>query len=314
MKIYIHTLLKESEKQLLIKALPPEKGYQLSFGDTLLPENCKETFLEASVCMGNVPLDWAEESTQLQWLQLHSAGLDPYQQLSNSRFPITHLKGFFGQSVAETAVAGIMAVYRGIDRLSVLQTQNQWVGGSIRPSLHLLFRKKVGILGNGAIGQTVAKILNGFDCDIKIFSRTAIEGKVWSWSDIGAYLPELDILVACLPETTETIGLIDEVFLNQMKKEALFVNVGRGSAVNEPVLIEKLQAGAIAGAVLDVTAVEPLPQNHVLWNMPNVLLTQHSSGGWAEENADKVKVFLNNLKRFENNEPLENIADLAKGY
>lgn len=314
MKIYIHTLLKESEKQLLINALPVEKGYQLSFGDTLLPENRRATFLEASVCMGNVPLDWAEESVKLQWLQLHSAGLDPYQQLSHSRFPITHLKGFFGQSVAETAVAGIMAVYRGIDRLSVLQPQNHWVGGSIRPSLHLLFRKKVGILGNGAIGQTVAKILNGFDCDIKIFSRTAIEGQVWSWSDIGAYLPELDILVACLPETTETIGLIDEAFLNLMKKEALFVNVGRGSAVNEPVLIKKLQAGAIAGAVLDVTAVEPLPQNHVLWNMPNVLLTQHSSGGWAEENADKVKVFLNNLKRFENNEPLENIADLAKGY
>jgi phosphoglycerate dehydrogenase-like enzyme len=94
--------------------------------------------------MGNVPLNWAEESTKLQWLQLHSAGLDPYQQLSHSRFPITHLKGFFGQSVAETAVAGIMAVYRGIDRLSVLQTQNHWVGGSIRPSLHLLFRKKWG--------------------------------------------------------------------------------------------------------------------------------------------------------------------------
>jgi hypothetical protein len=94
MKIYIHTLLKESEKQLLINALPPEKGYQVSFGDTLLPENRKETFLEASVCMGNVPLDWAEESTKLQWLQLHSAGLDPYQQLSHSRFPITHLKGF----------------------------------------------------------------------------------------------------------------------------------------------------------------------------------------------------------------------------
>ena len=79
MKIYIHTLLNDAEKQLLVNALSPEKGYQLSFGDTLLPENRKETFLEASVCMGNVPLDWAEESTQLQWLQLHSAGLDPYQ-------------------------------------------------------------------------------------------------------------------------------------------------------------------------------------------------------------------------------------------
>jgi phosphoglycerate dehydrogenase-like enzyme len=149
----------------------------------------------------------------------------------------------------------------------------------------------VGILGNGAIGQTVAKILKGFDCDIKIFSRTAIEGQVWSWSDIGAYLPDLDILVACLPETTETIGLIDEAFLNQMKKEALFVNVGRGSAVDEPVLIEKLQAGAIAGAVLDVTAVEPLPENHVLWNMPNVLLTQHSSGAGQRKTPIKSRYF-----------------------
>jgi phosphoglycerate dehydrogenase-like enzyme len=109
--------------------------------------------------------------------------------------------------------------------------------------------------------------------------------------NIGAYLPDLDILVACLPETTETIGLIDEAFLNQMKKEALFVNVGRGSAVDEPVLIEKLQAGAIAGAVLDVTAVEPLPQNHVLWNMPNVLLTQHSSGAGLRKTPIKSRYF-----------------------
>jgi glyoxylate/hydroxypyruvate reductase len=121
-------------------------------------------------------------------------------------------------------------------------------------------------------------------------------------------------LVSTLPETAETKGLISEKYLNLLKPSALFVNVGRGTNVDERALIEILRAKRIMGAVLDVTEIEPIPIDSVLWEMENVLLTQHSSGGWMEESSGKVKFFLENLGRFEKGEELLNIVDLKKGY
>ncbi len=312
MKIFVHTIFNDTEKAYFRQNLPTR--YELCFGSELSEENRKEAFLSSDLCLGNIPLAWAQATTSLQWLQLHSAGLDPYQQLTLPAFPITNLKGFFGQSVAETAVAGIMAMYRGIDRLARWQTTEKWVGTPMRASLHLLENAKVGILGGGAIGLKTAKILTGFDCDIKIFSRTAKGDSILDINTLGQFLPDLDILVACLPETQETIGLINKSLLELLKPSALFVNVGRGSAVDEEALIDILQENKIFGAVLDVTATEPLPPHHVLWQMPNVLLTQHTSGGWAEENLNKINFFLENLQRFEKGEPLLNMANLERGY
>ena len=117
-----------------------------------------------------------------------------------------------------------------------------------------------------------------------------------------------------MPDTSETKGLISKAYLEMLKPTALFVNVGRGTNVDEKALIEILQSKSIMGAVLDVTEIEPLPNNSVLWEMENVLLTQHSSGGWMEESSGKVKFFLENLERFEKGEELLNIVDLKKGY
>ena len=99
-----------------------------------------------------------------------------------------------------------------------------------------------------------------------------------------------------------------------LKTTALFVNVGRGTNVDEKALIKILQAKRIMGAVLDVTETEPIPTENPLWDMDNVLLTQHSSGGWNEESSGKVKFFLENLERFEKGLKLLNIIDLEKGY
>ncbi len=305
MKIYIHTKFEAGEVSVIKEQLAGK--YEVLIGEEILPENREEQFLSADICFGNVPLAWAQKTKQLQWLQLHSAGLDPYQQLENYTFKITNLKGFFGQSVAETAVAGILAMYRGVGHLAKLQTESKWIGTPLRSSLHLLSNAKVLVLGAGAIGQKVKDLLVGFNCETTVLdSKTVV--------NLDEYLPTTDILVATLPETPETIGLLNKTRLQMLKPSALFVNVGRGSAVDEEALIELLQQNKIYGAVLDVTAKEPIPENHVLWQMPNVLLTQHTSGGWAEENLDKIKFFTENLERFEKGEDLVNIANLARGY
>jgi glyoxylate/hydroxypyruvate reductase len=305
MKIYIHTSFQDPEIQAFKDTLSPK--HDLVIREELPLEVQKEQFLNSDICYGNPPLDWVNESTKLQWLQLNSAGLDPYQQLTDFHFQITNLKGYFGLSVAETTVAGILGVYRKIDELARLQTRKNWIGTPIRETLYLLTNKKILILGNGAIGLKIKLLLTGFECEITVLDSKTI-------TSITDYLPETDILISTLPETTETKGLISKQYLEMLKPSVLFVNVGRGTNVDEKALIEILQENRIMGAVLDVTEIEPLPPESPLWKMENVLLTQHSSGGWIEESSGKVRFFLENLERFEQNEKLVNIVDLAKGY
>jgi phosphoglycerate dehydrogenase-like enzyme len=305
MKIYIHTKFQNSEIQAFRDALCPK--YEVIIGEGQNSEENKLHFLDSEICYGNPPLDWANETKKLQWLQLNSAGLDPYQQLIDYQFKLTNLKGYFGQSVAETTVAGILGVYRKIDELAQLQTQKKWVGTPIRETLYLLSKKKVLILGSGAIGLKTKQLLSGFECETTVLNSKTI-------SQVADYLPETDILISTLPDTFETRGLISRTHLEMLKRTALFVNVGRGSNVDENALIEILQAKRIMGAVLDVTEIEPIPSDSILWEMGNVLLTQHSSGGWIDESSGKVKFFLENLDRYEKGEELLNIVDLKKGY
>jgi glyoxylate/hydroxypyruvate reductase len=306
MKIYIHTKFQDPEIQAFKEALSPK--YEVVIGEGQNSESNKYQFLDSEICYGNPPLDWANETKKLQWLQLNSAGLDPYQQLKEDyKFQLTNLKGYFGVSVAETTVAGILGVYRKIDELARLQTLKHWIGTPLRENLFLLSKKKILILGNGAIAQKTKQMLSGFECETTLLDSKTV-------SQIADYLTDTDILISTLPETVETKGLISKEYLNMLKPSALFVNVGRGTNVDEKSLIEILQAKRIMGAVLDVTETEPIPSESILWEMENVLLTQHSSGGWLEESSGKVRFFLENLDRFEKGEELLNIVDLKKGY
>ncbi len=305
MKIYIFTPFAETEIQKFKDSLATK--YEVIIGEELPLEQREAQFRTCEICYGNPPLVWLANNETLQWLQLNSTGLDPYQKLTKYHFKLTNLKGFFGQSVAETALAGILGIYRRIDHLARLQSEKHWVGVPLRATLHLLNKSKVLILGSGAIGLKIKELLTGFQCDTTILNSKTI-------TQLADYLTDTDILIAALPETKETIGLLNMEYLALLKPSALFVNVGRGSAVDEGYLIEILQENKIFGAVLDVTEKEPLPEESPLWAMENVLLTQHSSGGWAEEAADKVKFFLSNLERFESGEELVNNVDLVKGY
>ncbi len=305
MKIFIQAKFQDPEIQAFKNALSSK--YQVIFGKGENSEENKIQFLDSEICYGNPPLDWLTETTQLKWLQLNTTGFDQYLNLKGFDFQFTNLKGYFGLSVAETTVAGILGVYRKIDELARLQTLKQWVGNPIRENLHLLSKKKVLVLGSGAIAQKIKQLLSGFECETTLLDSKTV-------SQITDYLPLTDILISTLPETMETKGLVSKKYLEMLNSTALFVNVGRGTNVDEQALIEILRTKRIMGAVLDVTEVEPIPTESPLWEMENVLLTQHSSGGWNEESSGKVKFFLENLERFEKGDELLNVVDLEKGY
>ncbi len=312
MNIYIAFPLTQSEQNILTGALQPDD--QCFWAQTLTQDERFDAFAKADVIFGNVSASWLEQNNNLKWVQLYSAGFDQYLPLDwdnkLARLTVTNLRGFFGEPVAETAVAGIMALYRKMDELARLQVQRKWVGSALRPDMHLLHRKNAIILGAGAIGDTIRKILEAFSCSIQTVSRRTKP----TLEDLNDLLPDADIVIATLPDTPETKHVFNQQRFGRMKETAVLVNVGRGSAVDEAALLEALQQSRLGGAVLDVTEQEPLPENHPLWTCPNVILTQHTGGGYDAENADKVRVFIANLQRFRQGEPLQNIVDFKRGY
>jgi glyoxylate/hydroxypyruvate reductase len=290
----------------------------LIYADVLNEAEQKEKFLQSEIAFGNVPSAWLKETSQLQWMQLESTGFGEYLWLNNSplreKIIITNLKGMFGIPVAESAVAGILALYRGIDQLSLLKLANEWMDSSLRPYLSTLHRRKVLIAGGGAIGLHIKQILTGFQCQVTVMGKSSGGADIYSAKEFDALLPETDIVVSALPETEETINFFSKERLTLLKTGAVFVNVGRGSVVDENALAEALQTGKLGGSVLDVTVKEPLPVDHPFWNCPNTILTQHTGGGSDDELLQKVYVFLDNLERYQKGKTLKNIINLEKGY
>lgn len=278
-----------------------------------LPELEQQTaFRAADLLLGNPPVAWfADALPNLKFWQLDSAGFDGFRTLKLTA-SVANMGDYFAWPCAETMMAGILGLYRCIPALAVLQSQQQWVGAPLRASTGLLRNRQVVILGTGTIGQAVRQMLTGFDCKISMLARTDPGADLHTVDELKAILPQTDIVVNCLPGTAT--GFMSATLIAAMKPGSIYANVGRGSTTDEPALIEALQAGRLGGAVLDVTATEPLPADNPLWTLPNVLLTQHTGGGQPSEDAGKVAQFLRNLQRFRAGEPLENAVELGRGY
>jgi phosphoglycerate dehydrogenase-like enzyme len=227
---------------------------------------------------------------------------------------VTNLSGFFDRAVAEAALAGILAFYRRLPDLLRAQPQRRWIKTEVEPAIRALHRAHVVILGAGSIGRRLATVLSAFEALPVLFARHSPAARLHTRKELDAALAAADVVINTLPHTPETIGLMDRERLARMKPDALFVNVGRGSAVDEQALVDLLNQGRLGGAVLDVTAQEPLPAESPLWLHPRVLLTQHTGGRFPGETKAKLDVFLGNFRRFVAGQPLENVVDLARGY
>jgi len=267
---------------------------------------------DSEVVFGNPDPGIVAGNAALRWLQLESVGFGEYTSLDWTRpggtVQVTNLAGFFADPVAETALAGILALSRGIDRLVRLQDRAEWQGDTIRPTLRQLSGARVVLFGFGAINRRLAELLAPFGCAITTLTRG------WTDESLGAALAAADIVVSTVPSTLQTAGIFSVARLAQMPCGAVFCNFGRGSAVDEAALDEALRSGHLAGAVIDVTRDEPLPPGHPFWTCPNLLLTQHSGGGTPDEVDRKIDHFLANLALYRTGRPLVGRVDFARGY
>ena len=293
-------------------------GHDTVFADTLGSDDLRRAAVAAAhIVFANVPPAWLAAAPQLRWVLLDSAGIDAYLGLNAGRtapVALTNLRDFYGRAVAEAALAGILAYYRQLPRLLAAQRESKWIKPEVEPDIGRLHEASVILLGAGAIGQSLAKVLRGFDCDVRFFARRAPEAVLHTTAELDAALPAADLVINSLPHTPETIGLLNAARLARLKSSALLVNVGRGSTLDETALVAALDAGRLLGAVLDVTAIEPLPVVSPLWRHPRVLLTQHTGGRFPGETAAKVTRFLENYGRFSRGEALPTAVDVSRGY
>ena len=270
--------------------------------------DCPPAFQAAQVVFGNPTVAWLAQAPDLKWVQLESVGFGEYAGQDLGGATLTNLAGFFAEPVAESILAGLLALYRGIDRLTLLRRDGIWMGDDIRPTLRCLADARVTLFGMGAINARLADMLIPFGCRIKALRSG------WRPEVLDAALAETDILVATAPETAATRDAFDARRLSLLPTSAVVASFGRGSVLDETALATTLTDGALSGAVIDVTREEPLPRDHPFWTCPNLILTQHSGGGTGDEIDRKIDLFLANLARYRAGEPLIGVVSFEKGY
>jgi phosphoglycerate dehydrogenase-like enzyme len=292
---------------------------------------------DATVYLGfGVPAEVLRAGAGLRWVHTAAAGvgssLTPEMRASNVLF--TNSAGVHAAPMSETVLAMILHFARGLDLAQRGQDRGEWLSSAFYDGdapVTELDGSTVGVVGFGGIGRAVAsKVLALGARVLGLKRRAAGTGEVAltgpNGGEVGrarvahgrAGLEELlessDFVVLTAPHTPETAGLIGRGELRLMKRTAALINVSRGALLDEPALVEALDAKRIRGAGLDVFAAEPLSPGHPLWTTPNVLITPHVSavtrGFWKRE-ADLI---VENFARFQAGEPLVNLVDKREGY
>jgi D-2-hydroxyacid dehydrogenase (NADP+) len=241
-----------------------------------------------------------EQGVQLKWIQALGTGVDGIVDRPAFRKGtiVTNLHGHHGPAVSEAVLTSMLALARDLRRSLANQLTATWE----RFPVALLTGKTVGILGIGAIAEELASRCQALQMRVLGISSAprpvANFVHVWGRDRLERVAGEADFLVLLTPYTAATHGIVNDRVLAAMKPSAFLINVARGGVVDEPALVAALEHGEIAGAALDVFREEPLPADHPLWTLDNVLLTPHTAGfhvGYAD---DALPIVEENLRRY----------------
>ncbi|UZD64764.1 D-2-hydroxyacid dehydrogenase [Marinobacter sp. AN1] len=254
---------------------------------------------------------------KLEWIHATSAGVDAlmFPALIDSDVTVTNARGIFDRSIAEYVLCTMLMFAKDFPRSMRLQAGHKWKHRDTERAEG----REVLIVGAGSIGRQIARLARAVGMNPHGVARRARSGDedfvaVHANEQLFDQLAVADFVVIAAPLTPQTEGLFDQKAFAAMKKEARLINIGRGPIVNTRDLIDALNKGEIAGAALDVFEEEPLPEDHPLWEMGNVILTPHMSGdfiGWRRALTDQ---FLENFDRWHKGGELFNHVDKKLGY
>jgi len=251
---------------------------------------------------------------RLKWIQFTTVGIDTAARSGlPNHVTITNVRGIRTGILAGHAMALMLAQMRGLYRFSENRSKHEWARAEISKFVATTEEKVLMIVGLGEIGRDIARKAKSFDMRVVGISRAAEPNEyideVYPRTALHEVLPRADVLMLALPLEPETHHLIGARELSLMKNSAIVVNIARGPIIDEAALAKSLQNEEIAGAAMDVTEIEPLPDDSPLWQLKNVVISPHI-GGQGDE-AQKLRLrrlIADNLSRFILAEPLHNVV------
>ena len=272
-----------------------------------------EVIAEIDAMYGRITPELLACAKKLRWIQTPMAGLEHYMfpALAESDVTLSNMQGIYSDNIADHVMGYILMFARGFHLFLRQQLERNWAKEV--PVIHLA-DKTLGVVGLGGIGTAVAK--RGAAAEMHVIATNAVEiekpdfvDTLWGIDRLDNLLSESDFVVSCVPHTPETFKLINTDQFKRMKESAYLINISRGVVVDLAALTDALLAGEIAGAGLDVFETEPLPADHPLWDMENVIITPHTAGAGPHTADRRIEVVTANLRRFVAGETVRNVVD-----
>ncbi len=333
LKLLIHPPIERERLAKIVAAAAPMKVVNAASDAEALAE-----IRSADAFFGKLTPPLLEAAGQLRWVQSPTASLEHYLFPALVEHPcvLTNMRGLFSDVIADHVFGYILCFARNLHDYIRQQAQAQWapVGGeserttfAVGPGIvsaidqaHLhLADATLGIVGLGAIGSEIAR--RGLAFGMRVIAVDPMQSEpppgvaaLWKLDRLSGLLREADFVVIAAPHTPETAGMFGLAQFEQMKRSAYLINIGRGVIVKLDDLCEALRRGLIAGAGLDVFEIEPLPADHPLWRMENVILTPHVAGTSPRIAERHLEVLLDNVGRFRRGEPLRNVVDKPRWF
>lgn len=284
-------------------------------------DEAAEHWPDAEIALGTLNRETFLQAPNLRWLHSVAAGADMlmFSEMVASNVTLTGEKGLVGPHLADHAFALLLALTRQMRR-AILEAPASWPSRApMRKVMVELQGMTMGIVGLGGTGRAVAQRARAFgmDCiavDSEDVAPCADVSELWGMNRFHELLGRADVTTICCPLTEATRGFIDDTVFDAMKPGAYIVNVTRGPIVDADAIVRALQSGHLGGAGLDVTPIEPLPEDHALWSFPNVVITPHTAGASQFRARRNVARFIDNLVHYRKGEPLEGEIDKQKGF
>ncbi len=300
-----------------LKRVAPE----VEFIPVKTPEEAAKAVEDADAVLGFCTADIVKAGKNLRWIQVGHAGVekDLSPELVGSKVVLTNTQRIYGPPVADQAFALLLFLTRGVREVLPEDTAGGTSWRKPNSKLQELHGKTMLVVGLGGNGTQISQRAHAFGMrvmaiDPKDMERPSFVFSLDKLAKLMDLLPKADVVVLACPLTAETRGLMGETQFQAMKKSAYFINVARGGLVQTNALVAALEKKQIAGAGLDVTDPEPLPDGHALWKMPNAAISPHVGGQSEGATERRWRLIRENVRRFAAGEALLCVVDREKGY
>lgn len=308
-KVLVVIPMAQAQRDRLEQIFPEAEYFYTNSSDVT-----EEQIRQAKIILGNVPADKIQASANLDWIHLNSAGYDPYVEkgVLGPHTVLTNSSGAYDKAVSEHMFTMLLSLQKKLHLYRDDQKRHVW---GDEGEVVSITDTTILILGAGNIGKHFAGLAHALGAHVIGVKRTPgncppCMDELHTMEELKELLPKADAVVSFLPSTSETRGLFDKALFMTMKRGSFFLNGGRGDLVVTEDLCDVLESGHLAGAALDVTEPEPLPEDHRLWEIPNAIITPHVSGGYhlPETLHNIVNICLENMRRYVNGDSLHNVV------